>query len=155
MRTRDLMTITAMAGACLSFGACGGDPRLSDGELEERINPIVQRISGEFGAVFTELGMAGEGDRVPAAVRDRLREAAQAERDASEEAAALEPPERAEESVDRLVDATRSQADQLEQLAGRSDLTVGEMADAIEGGETAAALEELARAGYVAPPRGN
>jgi hypothetical protein len=152
MRIRDFMIMTATAGACLSLAACGGDDRLSDRELENRLTPIAERISGEFGAVFAELGRAEEVERVPADVRDRLRQAAEAERQASDEAAALEPPERAEKPVDRLVEATRAQADRLEQLAGTNDLTVGQMADAVEDGEVAAALEDLAKGGYVEPP---
>ena len=39
-----------------------------------------------------------------------------------------------------------------EQLAGRPDLTVGQMADAVEGGAAVGALRELAEQGFVSPP---
>jgi hypothetical protein len=60
--------------------------------------------------------------------------------------------QRAEASLDRLVAGARQQSARLEQLAGRPDLTVGQMADAVEGGAAVGALRELAEQGFVSPP---
>lgn len=158
MRTR-LASLAAAALSAAALGACGGGDdgpdRLSDQEYKERVNPAVQRISQGFGQVFAELGKAGEGERVPADVRERLRAAANTEREAVSEMAELEPPERAEAAHERLVSAGRKQAEQLEALAGQPGLTVGRMADAVEGGETSRALQVLAKGGWVDPPGHN
>ena len=64
----------------------------------------------------------------------------------------IEPPERAEAALEKLVSGTKAQAERLEQLAGQADLTVAEMADAVEGGETLGPIRELAEGGYVKAP---
>jgi hypothetical protein len=138
--------------AAATLSACGGEERLSDEEFSSRIQPVVERISTEFGAVFQALGRAREDARVPVDVRARLRRAARVERDAAADAAELQPPQRAEASLDRLVAGARQQSARLEQLAGRPDLTVGQMADAVEGGAAVGALRELAEQGFVSPP---
>ncbi len=143
-----------MATAALLPAACGGgQDRLTDREFTARMNSVVERISGEFGAVFTTLGRAEETDRVPAPVRDRLLRAARTERKLADTVQELEPPERAEAAHDALVTGARRQADTLERLAADPRLTVAQMADAVEGGETTAALQRLAEAGYVNPPQ--
>lgn len=156
MNKRHLTSMAAAISAVVTLAACGGseDERLSDAEFSKQMNPIVQQISREFGSVFQELGEADEGDRVPAGVRTRLAAAAKAERDAIADVADIEPPERAEAAFEKLERGANAQADQLEELAGQRNLTVGRMADALEGGEAAEALRELAEGGFIEPPPG-
>lgn len=155
MRMRRIAGIASAAATALAIAACGGgesEERLSKEEFSKQVNPVVQRISAEFGTVFSELGRADESERVPADVRERLAAAARVERDAVGGLRDIQPPEAADASLEKLERGARSQADELDRLARDPDLTVGRMADAMEGGETAQALRELAEGGYIEPP---
>jgi hypothetical protein len=143
----------AAAVVALLLGAgCGGDDRLSKDETAKALNGAVQTVNGEFQQVFELLGRREEGERVPRPVRDRLRNGATVELREAGELDAIEPSAEAEESVDSFVRAARTQADALESAAARSDLTVAEMADAIELPEMREALAELVRQGLATAP---
>ena len=144
------VTITLIAA--LSLVACGGEDRLTERELADRLNPQVERIAGEFGAVFRALGRADESDLVPADVRARLREAAAIERRVAEDFEDIAPPEDTKDDVKALAAATARHADRLEQLSTDRRLTVARMADAIERGEIMAPLQRLAEDGLVRLP---
>lgn len=147
---RPLLALTAICVLALAAG-CGGDDRLTNEELAKRLNQTVDRISGEFAQVFQRVGRRGENEQVPAPAKQALERAADVERRSVDEIAELEPPEDAEEATNRLIDAARAQADQLDRLAREEELTVKELADALEFGPTRDALEELRRKRLVKP----
>jgi len=138
--------------ALLLGAGCGGDDRLSKDETAEALNGAVSSVNGEFQQVFELLGRREEGERVPSPVRARLRSAATVERREAGEVDAIEPSAEAEGPVDNFVRAARNQADALESAAARTDLTVAEMADAIELPKMRGALAELVRRGLATAP---
>jgi hypothetical protein len=160
MKTLPRHTITrpalaALAAAVALAAGCGGDDdRLSKDETAKEVNAAVQTVNGEFQQAFQLLGRREEGERVPSAVRARLSRAATVERREAGKLDSIEPPAEAEEAVDGFVRAARSQADTLKSAAARTDLTVAEMADALEPADVREALAELERQGLAkAPPR--
>lgn len=143
----------AVAALTLTAGCGGDDDRLSNDETAKRVNASVQTVNGEFQQVFELLGRREEGERVPSAVRERLGAAATVERREAGEVDAIEPPAEAEQTLDQFVRAANNQADVLESAAARTDLTVAEMADALEPAEMREALAELERQDLAkAPP---
>ena len=144
--------VTGLAALALIAG-CGGDERLSKAETTERVSGAVQSVNGEFQRVFELLGRRGERDRVPATVRKQLSSASEVERREADELAAIEPAAESERAVENFVAAARSQADALASAATRPNLTVAEMADAVEDAEVREALIELERAGLARAPR--
>jgi len=156
-----MLTITAPTArrlalplaASLTLAACGGDERLTRDEYAERVQPEIARVSESFGGVFQAIGRAEESDRVPAAALRRLAGAADTERAVAARLAALEPPEELERPATELVEGARRQADELDRLAAREgEVTVAQLADAVEQGATAEPLRDLARRGVIEPP---
>lgn len=141
----------AIAAAAVATG-CGGEDRLTKAETASELNGAVGTLNAEFQAIFEELGPSGENARVPAALRERLAGAAEKERRGAQELSTLEPVEGADAAVDAFIQAARVQADALEEAASRSNLTVAEMADAIELPAMRDALSQLARQDLVEPP---
>ena len=144
---------TAALAAALTSAACGGDDdRLTREQFKSELQPAVDQISAGFGAVFAVIGRAEETDRVPAAALERLSDAAARERRIAGRLADLQPPKDLEGATDRFVAGAQRQADDLERLAGQDDVTVAQVADAVEQGASVAPLRELGKAGVVAPP---
>ena len=144
---------TALTALVLLAGATGcGEDRLSRDEYTAELQPAVQRISQGFGSVFERIGRAEDGERVPAPALQRLGQVAAQERRTAERLAGLEPPKDVEAVAGRFADGARRQADRLAAMSRERDVTVGELADAVEQGETAAPLRDLVEQGYVRAP---
>jgi hypothetical protein len=148
--TRPLFT-ALVAGASLVAG-CGGDDRLSKDETARHATAAVQMVSGEFQQVFELLGRREESDVVPAAVRELLTKAATVERREADKLAAIKPSTDSERAITGFVRAARSQAMALQSRAAKADLTVAEMADAIELPQIRRAIAELSRQNLAKPP---
>jgi hypothetical protein len=148
----DVMKRYLAIGAAVVVAGCGADERLTKAETAQQLNGAVATVNAEFQAVFERLGRSREDARVPVAVRELLADAAAVERRTVETLAPIEPVEDAEPAVDDFIRAARTQADRLEDAAARPDLTVAEMADAVEHGDMRAALLALERQGLVEAP---
>ena len=158
------MTSIALAAAiAISVAACGGggdDDRLSKQETAKRLNEIFgttsAQIQREFHPVFEQLPQGRENATVPDRVRAELDQptsaAADALREAADQATALDPPSDVEDEIESFAEAAGGQAARLEELAAHEGLTVRELADAV-----APPMEELRRlqeAGIeIQPPR--
>lgn len=145
--------LSAVVAAVALAAGCGGDERLSKDETAKAVNGAVKSVNGEFQQVYELLGRREERERVPSAVRARLKEAATVERRVAGKVDAVEPFAEAEQSVDSFARAARGQADALESAAARPGLTVAEMADLLEPKELGEALAELERQGLVEAPK--
>ena len=152
MRSLRHLTTAAALLAALTVAACGGEDRLTREQYSAKLQPAVDEISAGFGTVFEEIGRAEESDRVSGAAQQRLADAAARERKVADELADLEPPEDLEDASDRLVTGARRQADELDRLATEEQVTVAQVADAIEEGASVEPLRELGKAGVVTPP---
>ena len=144
--------LTALVAAAALAAGCGGDDRLSRAETANKVNTAVQVVNGEFGQVFELLGRREESDTVPATVRERLAQAATVERREADKLAAIKPPSDSKRAVDGFVRAASSQAAALHSAAARTDLTVADMADAIELPQMRQALTALDKQGLAKPP---
>lgn len=126
--------------AALLAAGCGGDDRLSEEEATQRINDSVAETTQEFeqqvGSIFQQIGRLPEDAEVPDRIRTRLDEPTAALaarlRETADELADLDPPEDAEDEVEALEEASREQAERIEELPAREGLTVRELADAME-----------------------
>lgn len=136
--------LTALLATVALAAGCGGDDdRLSRGETATKVNAAVQVVNGEFGQVFELLGRREESETVPATVRERLAQAATVERREADKLAAIEPSSDSQRAVDGFVRAASTQAATLQSAAARTDLTVADMADAIELPQMRQALTDL------------
>ncbi|MCA1572602.1 MAG: hypothetical protein LC798_20350, partial [Chloroflexi bacterium] len=142
----------ALIAAFALTAGCGGDDRLSQDQTASKATTAVQKVNGEFQQVFEMLGRREESEAVPAAVRKRLTSAATVERREADKLAAIKPPTESEDAINDFVRAARSQAATLQSNAARADLTVAEMADAIELPQMRQALTELDKQNLAKPP---
>lgn len=146
----------ALLLAAAAVGACGEDERLTKQQLSGKLQPQVEKVRAEFGAVFETVsraeGEVKESAPVPAAALEQVRAAVATERAAADAIAALRPPEALQSDVKALVGAARTQAAQLESMAEGSP-SVAELADAMEGGDMRAAMGALAEKGVLELPQ--
>ena len=134
------VSVALAVATALLIAGCGDEERLTEAETARRINDALgatsRQIQQQFHPVFQQLeGVPEDGpvpDRVHAQLEQRTSAIARTLRNTADEVAEFSPPEDAEEEVDSLVDAAREQADRLEELPERENLTVRELADAIE-----------------------
>ena len=145
----------ALLLATAAVAACGEDERLTKQQLSAKLQPQVEKVMAEFGAVFQTVadaeGEVKESAPVPAAALEKVRAAVATERAAADEVASLRPPEALEADLRDFVGAARSQAEELESMAARSP-SVAELADAMEGGPMRDALGALAEKGVLRLP---
>lgn len=158
-----------LLGACGGDGSAGGEggqSGMSHQQFSREVSGTVQRLSQQFGQqlepVFQALDRAGvdENELIPPPLEGQAqaiaRSLAQQERAAADRLGRLQPPEGGEEPRDELVDATREQADRLEELAGQDAIALREFADATQiPPDVGEALETLRERGFeVQPPPG-
>ncbi len=156
-----------LLGACGGDGGDGGgagDGGMSREQFSREVSGTVQQLSQQFGQqlepMFQALDRAGidENQEIPPPLERQAqaiaRSLAQQQQAAAEELARLEPPEGAQEPREELVQATREQADRLEELAGQGEITLREFADATEfSPDIRQALQTLRERGFdVQPP---
>ena len=143
-----LLTTAAVA-------ACGEEERLTKQQLAAKLQPQVEKVMTEFGAVFQAVadaeGEVKESGPVPAAALEKARDAVATERAAAEEIESLRPPESLEDDLREFVAAARSQAAEIESTAAQSP-SVSELADVMEGGAMRSALGALAEEGVLRLP---
>lgn len=144
--------LAALVAAVALAAGCGGDERLSKDETARKASAAVQTVNAEFQRVFEMLGRREESEAVPTAVRTLLTKAATIERREADKLAAIEPPSDSERAIDDFIRAARSQAAALRSSAARADLTVAEMADAIELPQMRRALTALDKQNLAKPP---
>lgn len=155
-----------LLGACGGDGSAGGEGGMSRQQFSREVSGTVQQLFQQFGQqlepVFQALDRAGldENELIPPPLEGQAqaiaRSLAQQERAAADRLGRLQPPEGGEEPRDELVDATREQADRLEELAGQDPIALREFADATQiPPDVGEALETLRERGFeVAPPPG-
>ena len=151
-RTSITSTAVALVAAASLAAACGGDDRLTRDEYADQVRPAVQQMAAGFGSVFERIGRASDDEVVPAAALRRLAAVAGEERRLADRLARLEAPADLDATHQRFADGARRQADRLAALAARDATTVGELADAVEQGETGAPLRDLVNRGVVPAP---
>ena len=143
---------TALAAAAALTAGCGGDERAV--QRGNRKTCDCCRADGQRGvsaglrdarATRGERSGSGRGARSP-------RAAATIERREADKLAAIKPPTDSAAAINGFVRAARSQAAALHSSAARADLTVAEMADAVELPQMRQALTELDRQNLAKPP---
>ena len=147
---RRMASAALAAGVAMSIAACGSDEdeRLSKQETTKRLNETFAatsaQIQQQFHPVFEQLQQGRENAPVPDRVRAQLDQpagaAADALRDAADQAEELDPPSDVEDEINSFAEAARQQATRLEELAAQERITVRELADAV-----APPMDELQR----------
>ena len=143
---------TALVAAAALTAGCGGEERLSKDETARHATSAVQAVNAEFQHLFEMLGRREESEAVPAAVRDRLAAAATIERREADKLAAIKPQTDSAAAINGFIRAARSQAAALQSNAASPDLTVAELADAVELPQMRQALNELDKQNLAKPP---
>jgi hypothetical protein len=153
MHSTSLTRSAATLGAALALlAAACGEERLTRDEYAAELRPAITQMSEGFGSVFARIGRASDDEIVPPAALRRLAQVADAERRVAGRLAGLDAPEELAAAHERFAAGAERQAARLAALARRDATTVGELADAVEQGETAAPLRELVRRGVVPAP---
>jgi hypothetical protein len=115
-----LATVVA-ASILAGVAACGGEERLSREEFSDRLQSIGER-GGELWGRLAERAETLETDEpLPADVKQALTELVEFQKQAAAELEGLDPPEDAEEPVEKLSEALRERTETFEQVieAGR------------------------------------
>jgi hypothetical protein len=114
--------VIVLAAASLGVVAgCGGDEGLSREEFSERLQSIDQRGGERWGRLAQRAADLKPDQPLPADVTQPMRELVEFQRQATAELAELNPPEDAEEEVEKLIKALRDRTEVFEQVleAGR------------------------------------
>ena len=147
---------TALLLTAVAVAACGEDDRLTKQQVSAKLQPQVDKVIAEFGAVFQTIADSErevkEAAPVPEAALEKARAAVATERAAAREIASLRPPETLEDDLGEFVAAARAQASEIESTVAQTP-SVAELADVMEGGSMRAALGALADAGVLQLPK--
>jgi mannitol-1-phosphate/altronate dehydrogenase len=113
---------TVLAAASLgAVAGCGGEERLSREEFSDRLQRIGQEGGERWGRLAQRAKDVKPDQPLAADVKLLMKELVDFQRQATDELAELNPPEEAEDEVEKLIDALRERTQTFEQAieAGR------------------------------------
>lgn len=114
--------VTAL-GVFLLAG-CGGEDGPSREDFAQQVNERTRAVSELFNQNLQRLAPLPADAEIPESSKGRLRELAEAQRQAADEIADLDPPEGAEGATAELIDALREHAGRVEGALRAEELTV-------------------------------
>ena len=142
---------TVLAAASLgAVAGCSGEERLSREEFSDRL----QSMSQEGGERWERLAQRAKDVKpdqpLAADVKQLMKELVDFQRQAADELAELNPPEGAEDEVEKLIDALRERTQTFEQAIEAGRFT-RRQSDQITraGAKIDEAFEQLRKAGYL------
>jgi hypothetical protein len=145
-----ILAIVLMVASLGGAAGCGGEERLSREEFGERLQSIDQRGSERWGRVAQGAADLEPEQPLPADVRQPMRELVEFQRQAAVELAELNPPEDAEEEVEKLIEALRDRTEVFEQAIEAGRFTRGDFDQITESGDKIdEALEQLRKEGFL------
>ena len=113
---------TVLAAASLgAVAGCGGEERLSREEFSDRLQRIGQEGGERWGRLAQRAKDVKPDQPLAADVKQLMKELVDFQRQAADELAELNPPQGAEDEVEKLIDALRERTQTFEQAieAGR------------------------------------
>jgi hypothetical protein len=145
-----ILAIVLMAASLGGAAGCGGEERLSREEFGERLQSIDQRGSERWGRVAQGAADLEPDQPLPADVKQPMRELVEFQRQAAAELAELNPPEDAEEEVEKLIKALRDRTEVFEQAIEAGRLTRRDFDQITESGDKIdEAFEQLRKEGFL------
>ena len=145
-----MLPIVLLAAGLGAVAGCGGEERLSREEFGERLQSIAQE-GGERWERLAQRAKDVKPDQPLAAdVKQLMKELVDFQRQAADEVAELNPPEGAEDEVEKLIDALRERTQTFEQAIEAGRFT-RRQSDQITraGAKIDEAFEQLRKAGYL------
>ena len=113
---------TVLAAASLgAVAGCGGEERLSREEFSDRLQSMSQEGGERWGRLAQRAKDVKPNQPLAADVKQLMKELVDFQRQAADELAELNPPQGAEDEVEKLIDALRERTQTFEQAieAGR------------------------------------
>ena len=113
---------TVLAAASLgAVAGCGGEERLSREEFSDRLQSMSQEGGERWGRLAQQAKDVKPDQPLAADVKQLMKELVDFQRQAADELAELNPPQGAEDEVEKLIDALRERTQTFEQAieAGR------------------------------------
>ena len=143
---------TVLAAASLgAVAGCGGEERLSREEFSDRLQSMSQEGGERWGRLAQRAKDVKPDQPLAADVKQLMKELVDFQRQAADELAELNPPQGAEDEVEKLIDALRERTQTFEQAieAGRfnerQSVQITRAGDKIDE-----AFEQLRNDGYLA-----
>jgi len=148
---RLLILASALVAASLGVVAgCGGEERLSREELGERLQSIDERGSERWGRVAQGAADLEPDHPLPTDVKQPMRDLVEFQRQAAAELAELNPPEDAEEEVEKLIEALRERTVVFERAIEAGRFTRRDFDQITESGDKIdEAFEQLRKGGFL------
>lgn len=146
-----LFFAAALAAASLGVVAgCGGDERLSREEFSDRLQSIDRRGSELWGRLAQRAQDVKPDQPLAAEVAQPMSDVVEFQRQAADELEELNPPEGAEEEVEKLIEALRERTETFEQVIGAGRFTRREFDRITQSGDKIdAAFEQLRNEGFL------
>jgi hypothetical protein len=146
-----LVTIAIVVAALGGVAGCGGEERVSNEELSDRLASIGER-GGELWGRLAERAQSLETDqRLPDDVVQALTELVAFQEQTVAELEALTPPEAAEEPIEMLTEALRSRTEAFKRVIAAGHFTEQDSARVTQAGEEIDEAFEQLRAGGFLP----
>jgi hypothetical protein len=145
-----MLAIVLMAAGLGGAAGCGGEKRLSREEFGERLQSIDQRGGERWGRLAQVAADLEPDQALPADVKQPMRELVEFQRQAVAELAELNPPEEAEEEVEKLIEALRDRTELFEHAIEAGRFTQRDSDQITESGDKIdEAFEQLRQEGFL------
>ena len=142
---------TVLAAASLgAVAGCGGEERLSREEFSDRLQSMSQEGGEHWGRLAQRAKDVKPDQPLAADVKQLMKELVDFQRQAADELAEVDPPEGAEDEVEKLIDALRERTQAFEQAieAGRFNERQSDQITRA-GDEIDAMFEQLRQEGFL------
>ena len=145
-----ILAIVLMAAGLGGAAGCGGEERLSREEFGERLQSIDQRGGERWGRLAQVAADLKPDQPLPADVMQPMRELVEFQRQAAAELGGLNPPEDAEEEVEKLIEALRERTVAFEQAIEAGRFTQRQSEQITQSGDKIdEAFEQLRKEGFL------
>jgi cytochrome c556 len=142
---------TVLAAASLgAVAGCGGEERLSREEFSDRLQSMSQEGGERWGRLAQRAKDVKPDQPLAADVKQLMKELVDFQRQAADELAELNPPEGAEDEVEKLIDALRERTQTFEQAIEAGRFTRRQSDQITRAGDKIdEAFEQLRTEGYL------
>jgi hypothetical protein len=145
-----ILAIVLLAASLGVVAGCGGEERLSREEFSERLQSIDQRGGERWGRLAQRAADLKPDQPIPADVEQPMRELVEFQRQAAAELAGLNPPDEAQEEVEKLIAALRGRTEIFERAIEAGRFTRRDSDQITESGDKIdEAFEQLRKEGFL------
>ena len=145
-----MLAIVLLAAGLGGAPGCGGEERLSREEFGQRLRSIDQRGGERWGRLAQRAKDVKPDQPLAADVKQLMKELVEFQRQAADELAELNPPEGAEEEVEKLIEALRERTVAFEQAIAAGRFTQRQSDQITQSGDRIdEAFEQLRKEGFL------